>query len=533
MGDNRELYFDLFRNFSSILVVKPQGSHRQKKSVVKHAGPKRFFCPVKGCIRNVNNGRFFPTYKLLKQHYMKTHAEKSFVCDKCDARFSVQRDLLRHQRIDCERSFKCGECSADFNQRILLLTHCKRQGHSIPPAHLKPPAKKLVTAHQPTRVVIPASDSQAPSVKETTLLPKPGYALVPCHAVNNSNGTLAVTFSNQMILVAPPRSVKPPPPPPAIKPPQPILPKILGISSQTEAEQKVTSMTQTTSPAKGAQSVAQTQTAKHCIVQEAMHSAQIPVESRACQVSPKATHTTDAQTGRTEGDLSRSPWDSSTQTQTTSMTSMIEESISTQTQESFLNAQLPIRPMTPVNTTCNTGTDPLLAEDLLNFDLEFPPQNQTTQTLETPETRTVAVNVINFDDYLSNVNMETQTNADNVFDMLLSNMETQTLNSAMSHNETQTLNLNDLSNVQTQTNTAESSFIANESDFSVQTNFGEMQTSFIETQTNFDEESFTPDLPIELMDMQTQTILPQLQFSSALTDSHTQTMLQDLQSFYQ
>ncbi|VDO27308.1 unnamed protein product [Onchocerca flexuosa] len=71
--------------------------HRKR---VASGTEKHYFCPVIDC--RYNSGRSFKTYKLLHQHFLKVHNEKRFRCDKCKtAKFSLQRDLLYHQRKRC------------------------------------------------------------------------------------------------------------------------------------------------------------------------------------------------------------------------------------------------------------------------------------------------------------------------------------------------------------------------------------------------------------------------------------------------
>ncbi|KAK3603884.1 hypothetical protein CHS0354_042891 [Potamilus streckersoni] len=89
----------------------------------------KFHCPVKNCTYQVGC-RFFKSNKLLKQHYLKVHAEKRFACDKCGLKFGMERDRLRHQS-HCGVLFHCGTCGCSYTTREALLTHCKRNNHQL------------------------------------------------------------------------------------------------------------------------------------------------------------------------------------------------------------------------------------------------------------------------------------------------------------------------------------------------------------------------------------------------------------------
>ena len=72
-----------------------------------------FFCPVQGCKRHrqpateasssenkvSTAGAGLPSFHSLKVHYWRTHAQKSFVCANCPARFGTNSDRNKHQNM--------------------------------------------------------------------------------------------------------------------------------------------------------------------------------------------------------------------------------------------------------------------------------------------------------------------------------------------------------------------------------------------------------------------------------------------------
>ena len=62
------------------------------------------------------------------QHYAKLHAEKKYVCRKCDKGFGLERDCLRHQE-DCGLVFSCLDCDKTYPSRVTRNNHCQINGH--------------------------------------------------------------------------------------------------------------------------------------------------------------------------------------------------------------------------------------------------------------------------------------------------------------------------------------------------------------------------------------------------------------------
>nr|XP_020465361.1 ATM interactor isoform X2 [Monopterus albus] len=99
---------------------------------------KLYCCPIEGCPRGPN--RPFSQFSLVKQHFMKMHAEKKHKCSKCSNGYSTEWDLKRHIE-DCGKTYHC-TCGCPYASRAALLSHIYRTGHEIPTEHRVPPVKK-------------------------------------------------------------------------------------------------------------------------------------------------------------------------------------------------------------------------------------------------------------------------------------------------------------------------------------------------------------------------------------------------------
>ncbi|XP_075432846.1 ATM interactor [Ascaphus truei] len=102
------------------------------------ASQKLYCCPIEGCPRGTN--RPFSQFSLVKQHFMKMHAEKKHKCDKCGSLYGTEWDLKRHVGY-CGKIFQC-TCGCPYASRTALLSHIHRTGHEIPVEHRDPPGKK-------------------------------------------------------------------------------------------------------------------------------------------------------------------------------------------------------------------------------------------------------------------------------------------------------------------------------------------------------------------------------------------------------
>nr|XP_014982169.2 ATM interactor isoform X1 [Macaca mulatta] len=100
--------------------------------------PKFYCCPIEGCPRGPD--RPFSQFSLVKQHFMKIHAEKKHKCSKCSNSYGTEWDLKRHTE-DCGKTFRC-TCGCPYASRTALQSHIYRTGHEIPAEHRDPPSKK-------------------------------------------------------------------------------------------------------------------------------------------------------------------------------------------------------------------------------------------------------------------------------------------------------------------------------------------------------------------------------------------------------
>lgn len=100
--------------------------------------PKFYCCPIEGCPRGPD--RPFSQFSLVKQHFMKMHAEKKHKCSKCSNSYGTKWDLKRHAE-DCGKTFQC-TCGCPYASRTALQSHIYRTGHEIPAEHRDPPSKK-------------------------------------------------------------------------------------------------------------------------------------------------------------------------------------------------------------------------------------------------------------------------------------------------------------------------------------------------------------------------------------------------------
>ncbi|XP_061102311.1 ATM interactor-like [Conger conger] len=120
-------------------------SHRVKDGLVNptvrksmKGSQKLYCCPVEGCPRGTS--RPFSQFSLVKQHFMKMHAEKKHKCTTCSNCYSTEWDLRRHAE-DCGKTFHC-TCGCPYASRAALLSHIYRTGHELPTEHRYPPVKK-------------------------------------------------------------------------------------------------------------------------------------------------------------------------------------------------------------------------------------------------------------------------------------------------------------------------------------------------------------------------------------------------------
>ncbi|KAF7076095.1 hypothetical protein CFC21_080793 [Triticum aestivum] len=88
---------------------------------------RRFFysCPYAGCKRNREHRDFQPlkTPVCVKNHYRRSHCDKSHVCRRCGVkRFSVLADLRTHEK-HCGRDRWVCSCGVSFSRKDKLFAH--------------------------------------------------------------------------------------------------------------------------------------------------------------------------------------------------------------------------------------------------------------------------------------------------------------------------------------------------------------------------------------------------------------------------
>uniref|UniRef100_A0A0D9W164 C2H2-type domain-containing protein n=1 Tax=Leersia perrieri TaxID=77586 RepID=A0A0D9W164_9ORYZ len=100
---------------------------------------RRFYsCPYIGCKRNREHKSFQPlkTAACVKNHYRRSHCDKSFTCRRCNVKkFSVLADLRTHEK-HCGRDRWVCSCGTSFSRKDKLFGHVAVfDGHSpaLPP----------------------------------------------------------------------------------------------------------------------------------------------------------------------------------------------------------------------------------------------------------------------------------------------------------------------------------------------------------------------------------------------------------------
>lgn len=94
---------------------------------------KRYSCPFNGCKRNKDHKKFQPLKTILcvKNHYKRTHCDKSYTCSRCNTKkFSVIADLKTHEK-HCGRDKWLCSCGTTFSRKDKLFGHIALfQGHT-------------------------------------------------------------------------------------------------------------------------------------------------------------------------------------------------------------------------------------------------------------------------------------------------------------------------------------------------------------------------------------------------------------------
>lgn len=128
----------------------PAALAKPTKDVGSDPAPvKRYSCPFVGCKRNKEHKKFQPLKTILcvKNHYKRTHCDKSYTCSRCNSKkFSVIADLKTHEK-HCGRDKWLCSCGTTFSRKDKLFGHVALfQGHT--PAISVDEAKSAGTLEQ-------------------------------------------------------------------------------------------------------------------------------------------------------------------------------------------------------------------------------------------------------------------------------------------------------------------------------------------------------------------------------------------------
>ncbi|PON80774.1 TFIIH C1-like domain containing protein [Parasponia andersonii] len=115
---------------------------------------KRYSCPYAGCKRNKDHKKFQPLKTILcvKNHYKRTHCDKSYTCSRCNIKkFSVIADLKTHEKHCGKDKWLCS-CGTTFSRKDKLFGHIALfQGH-IPAIPLDEARGNVGPADHPTEI---------------------------------------------------------------------------------------------------------------------------------------------------------------------------------------------------------------------------------------------------------------------------------------------------------------------------------------------------------------------------------------------
>ncbi|CAI0396444.1 unnamed protein product [Linum tenue] len=153
---------------------------------------KRYSCPFSGCKRNKDHKKFQPLKTILcvKNHYKRTHCDKSYVCSRCNTKkFSVMADLKTHEK-HCGRDKWLCSCGTTFSRKDKLFGHIALfQGHT--PA-IPPDETKTVVALAPTDAAAAANKLADGSGLATMDFNSGAQALMDFKSVDDPAGAAAV-----------------------------------------------------------------------------------------------------------------------------------------------------------------------------------------------------------------------------------------------------------------------------------------------------------------------------------------------------
>ncbi|CAH1155644.1 unnamed protein product [Phaedon cochleariae] len=125
---------------------------------------KQYYCPELDCVYHTRT--HFKSMKCLRQHYLKKHSSKHFVCTSCSKGFPCQNHLSSHQEY-CGIDFTCSDCDASYPCYETLKTHGRRKKHKV--------LSKTEFKHN---LLVSKTDSKLFTNKNCLILPKSNVNLI-------------------------------------------------------------------------------------------------------------------------------------------------------------------------------------------------------------------------------------------------------------------------------------------------------------------------------------------------------------------
>ncbi|XP_018336117.1 transcription factor E4F1-like [Agrilus planipennis] len=146
----------------------------KKEDLQKNIFDREYYCPDQECV--YYREKCFKSLKLLKQHFLKVHSEKQYLCDLCQKGFSTISAKKAHFDY-CGVEFTCCNCDSTYASYESLMTHARRKKH----AFLEKSAYKTSSTLEKIKT---ANICQLKSVEAFTPKPSSNYSLLKCVVIN-------------------------------------------------------------------------------------------------------------------------------------------------------------------------------------------------------------------------------------------------------------------------------------------------------------------------------------------------------------